>query len=203
MSSILVVCTGNICRSPIAEGFLRDAFTARFGAGAVIVSSAGIAGLEGYPASEGSVISAAEHGSDISAHIARALTRPMLDADLIVGMASEHRSAVAEMAPEVAGESFTLKELVRLLEALDPATPSTDPGSFAHRVDRAEALRRSGYPRNLQDESVVDPIGLPLSMYRAVASELDEWTRRLVVGLYGPQDTMVADDADHTRGAVG
>jgi protein-tyrosine phosphatase len=203
MTSILVVCTGNICRSPIAEGFLRDAFVARFGDGVLAVSSAGIAGLEGSPASEGSVISAAEHGSDITDHHARMLTHDMLDTDLVVGMASEHRDAVVEMAPEVAGRAFTLKELVRLLGAMEPVAPAGGPDSLADRVASAESLRRSGFPRNHQDESVVDPIGLPLSAYRAVASELDEWTRRLDIGLYGAQDARIADEDDRTRGAVG
>ena len=110
------------------------------------------------------------------------LTRDMLEADLVVGMASEHRDAVASMAPEAAGRSFTLKELVRLLEAMEPAPPGAAATGLADRVAGAAALRRSGFPRNLHDDSVVDPIGLPLSTYRAVASELDEWTRRLVVG---------------------
>ena len=203
MTSILVVCTGNICRSPIAEGFLRDAFSARFGPGAPTVSSAGIAGLEGSPPSEGSVIAAREHGSDIAGHRARMLSDDMLAADLVVGMATEHRDGAASIVPEAAGRSFTLKELVRLLEAMDPAAPDADPATLAGRVAGAHALRRSGFPRNLHDESVVDPIGLPLSTYRAVASELDEWTRRLVVGLYGAHDAVNADDDDRTRGAVG
>ena len=50
MTSILVVCTGNSCRSPIAEGLLRDALAARFGAEAPSVSSAGMWGVEGSSA---------------------------------------------------------------------------------------------------------------------------------------------------------
>ena len=63
MTSILVVCTGNICRSPIAEGMLREAMAARFGASAPTVSSAGTIGVEGSPATEESVTAAASEAS--------------------------------------------------------------------------------------------------------------------------------------------
>ena len=68
MTAILVVCTGNICRSPMAEGFLRDALLRRFGERTPVVSSAGTIGWTGSPASPESVIAAAERGSDIESH---------------------------------------------------------------------------------------------------------------------------------------
>ena len=60
MTSILVVCTGNICRSPIAEGMLRNAIAARFGEAAPDVSSAGTWGVEGAEATPDAVRAAAE-----------------------------------------------------------------------------------------------------------------------------------------------
>ena len=68
MTSILVVCTGNICRSPIAEGLLRDALAARFGAEAPSVSSAGMWGVEGSSATPEAVAAAVESGADIQTH---------------------------------------------------------------------------------------------------------------------------------------
>ena len=62
MTSILVVCTGNICRSPIAEGLLRDALVARFGAEAPTVASAGTWGVEGSAATAEAVTAASERG---------------------------------------------------------------------------------------------------------------------------------------------
>ena len=58
MASILVVCSGNICRSPIAEGFLRRAIGRRLGEGAPSVSSAGTIACDGNLPSEGRVTAA-------------------------------------------------------------------------------------------------------------------------------------------------
>src|SRR5512143_3066961 len=116
MASILVVCTGNVCRSPIAEGLLRHALLGRAGAAAPAVSSAGTAGWEGSAAMPESQLAARELGVDIGAHVARRLTADhVAGADLVVGMAGEHRETVSALGPDVAERTFTLKELVRLL----------------------------------------------------------------------------------------
>ena len=73
MTSILVVCTGNICRSPIAEGLLRDASAARFGDGAarrVLGRHERVGGLSRRCRNR--CIAAAERGVDIAGHVARA-----------------------------------------------------------------------------------------------------------------------------------
>jgi len=188
MTSILVVCTGNICRSPIAEGFLRDALIGRFAGRAPTVSSAGTMGWTGSPASPESVIAAMERGSDIEAHAARELNRRMIeDADLIVCMAGEHRDAVGAAVPAAAARTFTLKELVRLLDELPPAPLTDDPSTLAGRVAAAEEIRQTGGGRNPHDEDISDPLGLPLDTYRAIAWELDGWNARLVDGLFGTE----------------
>ena len=95
MTSILVICTGNICRSPISEGLLRDALERRFGAAAPSVSSAGTSGLEGSGAMPESVQAASELGIDIAGHVARRLTPAMAsEADLLLCMARDHRDTV-------------------------------------------------------------------------------------------------------------
>jgi protein-tyrosine phosphatase len=117
---------------------------------------------------------------DISRHVARRLEpRDVQEADVVIGMAAEHRDAVVRLVPEAAAKTFTLKELVRLLEAL----PSTAGPSFGERVTRADELRRSGFAGNPADEDVADPMGASLDVFRAVAWELDEWCRRLSPGL--------------------
>ena len=99
MTSILVICTGNICRSPISEGLLRDALERRFGAAAPGVSSAGTSGLEGSGAMPESVQAASELGIDIAGHVARRLTPAMAsEADLLLCMASDHRDVFAPLA---------------------------------------------------------------------------------------------------------
>jgi protein-tyrosine phosphatase len=195
MTSILVVCTGNICRSPMAEGFLRDDLEGRFGADAPTVASAGTSGLEGQAASAGSVRAAAERGSNIEAHRARRLTPEMLgEADLVLCMAGDHRSQVADLVPEVAARSFTLKELVRLLEAADDPDPARRDDALAGRVEAADALRAGGFAGNPLDEDIADPLGMPLESYRAIAWELEGWCARLTDGLFGASSVSAPEE---------
>src|SRR3990172_5051090 len=104
MASVLVVCTGNVCRSPIAEGLLRAALGERLGDQAPSVASAGTMGWEGSGADPWSVRAAAERGVDISTHRARGLwPAEAVGADLVLGMASEHADALSPLAP---GKTF-------------------------------------------------------------------------------------------------
>jgi protein-tyrosine phosphatase len=189
MSSILVVCTGNVCRSPIAEGMLRAGFAYRLGRDAPAVSSAGTMGWSGSAADPNSVEAAGERGIDISGHRARELSdRDVASATLILAMSGEHARAVVAHEPEAASRTFTLKEFVRLLESLPPASRF----DLASRVRAADELRSSGFAGNPDDEDVADPLGLPLDSFRAVAWELDEWTARLIDGLLGRAEAAVA-----------
>jgi protein-tyrosine-phosphatase len=193
MASILVVCTGNVCRSPIAEGMLRVAFASRLGADAPTVSSAGTMGWSGSAADPNSVEAAAERGIDISEHRARELTtRDVASAILILGVSGEHAAAVVAQDPDAAPRTFALKELVRLLEALRPAAGD----DLASRVAAADTLRSSGFAGNRDDQDVADPLGMPLDSFRAVAWELDEWVARLVDGLLDRAEAGVVSRAD-------
>ena len=198
MACILVVCTGNVCRSPIAEGMLREALTGRFGDRAPVVTSAGTAGWEGSAAMPESVVAAAERGVDISGHVARRLLPGHVrDADLVLAMAVEHREAAAALVPDAVPRAFTLKELVRLLEALSPSPDEETPDArLVGRVAEADALRSSGFRGNEHDEDVADPLGLPAESYRAIAWELDGWCERLANGLFGRTPARSAPGAE-------
>src|SRR4030042_1375104 len=107
MAFILVVCTGNVCRSPIAEGMLRAALEARLGDEAPMGASAGTAGWGGWGRMPEAVAAAAEHGVDISGHAARRLEPEHVGAaDLVIGMAAEHRDHVAHAMPEAVGRAL-------------------------------------------------------------------------------------------------
>ncbi len=87
---VLLVCTGNVCRSPMAEAIARRLLEAR-GTTGVEVTSAGTAAWDGAPASEGAYLIALEHGLDLSAHRARQLTADhVAGADLVLGMSPHH-----------------------------------------------------------------------------------------------------------------
>jgi protein-tyrosine phosphatase len=198
MAAILVVCTGNVCRSPVTEGLLRDALARRFGDRAPSVSSVGTAGWEGSGATRESVIAASELGVDISGHRARRLApEHVRGTTLILAMAAEHREDVALLAPEAAGRTFTLKELVRLVEALPEPVAGADPShGLATRVEEADALRRNGFEGDRGDEDVADPLGMPLRTYRRVAGELEEWSARLEDGLFGRATARAAAEGE-------
>jgi protein-tyrosine-phosphatase len=96
----VLVCTGNICRSPLAEALLRAALKER-GVEGVDVSSAGTGAWDGAPASEGAYLVGLERGLDLSGHRARLLTREVVEqADLILTMARHHRARVQELGGE-------------------------------------------------------------------------------------------------------
>jgi protein-tyrosine phosphatase len=199
VAHVLVICTGNICRSPMAEAFLRSALERRFGGDAPTVDSAGTQGWAGSPAQAESIVAARERAADIERHVARRLTRDLIEgADLVLTMAGEHRDAVARSIPAAAGRSFTLKELVRLCEAL-PSAVDAAADALVRRVAEAEALRAGGFEGNPRDEDVADPLGQPQDTYRAVAWELDEWVHRLVDGLFGPQRAPASISGDEDR----
>ena len=95
---ILFVCTGNTCRSPMAEALLRRALESRGVAGQVTVASAGTGAWDGAPASEGAYLVGLEQDVDLSGHRARLLTRELVaSADLILVMSRHHSMRVAEL----------------------------------------------------------------------------------------------------------
>ncbi len=182
MTAVIVVCTGNVCRSPIAEGLVRRATEHREAGAPITVSSAGTAGWEGSPAMPEAVEAAAERGVDISGHVATRLRPGMaVSVDLVLCMAGEHRDLIASDEPEAADRTFTLKELVRLLE--DGSRAAATP---AARIAAAAAARTRAQGTPQPDEDIADPLGLPLDAYRAIAAELDDWIERLVSALFDP-----------------
>jgi len=103
-NNILVVCIGNICRSPMAEALLK----ARAPAG-VIIHSAGIGALVGEPADPASVKLMQQRGIDITAHRARQLSSAMLQqAELILVMEDGHQKHIHSLSPAARGKVHCL-----------------------------------------------------------------------------------------------
>jgi protein-tyrosine-phosphatase len=94
--TVLVVCTANICRSPMAAGLLRHALAAQpEPLKSLRIVSAGVAGRKGEPVSENSVIALRKTGIDISSHVSRPLTQEMLDeARAVICMTESHRAMI-------------------------------------------------------------------------------------------------------------
>lgn len=97
---ILFVCTGNTCRSPMAEGLLRSALAAK-ALEQVTVASAGSGAWDGAPVTEATHLVGLEQGLDLSEHRARLLTRDLVrSADLILVMSGHHLARVSELGGE-------------------------------------------------------------------------------------------------------
>ena len=95
--NLLFVCTGNTCRSPLAEAIARREVAER-GWSHVAVASAGVAAVAGVTASEGAIETATEQAIDLAAHRTQPLTPTLIEwADLILAMSASHMAAVAEL----------------------------------------------------------------------------------------------------------
>lgn len=109
MDNIIFICTGNTCRSPMAEGLFR-AHGGEEKTG-LAPASAGLFAQDGIPASENAVTAAKELGADISAHRSRMLTHEMAkNARYLVCMTGAHYDRVCELFPDCADKVFTLTQ---------------------------------------------------------------------------------------------
>jgi protein-tyrosine-phosphatase len=140
MPKVLFVCTGNICRSPMAEGLLKK-MRSDFS-----VSSAGVSSMDGWNAMPEAVDVMQGHGVDISNHRARQVTEEMVrDADLVLAMARHHREMLKNMFPESEEKIFTLKEYAGIgTDIEDPYGSSKD---FYEVIaeEIAEALKKTNF----------------------------------------------------------
>lgn len=179
---ILVVCTGNICRSPAAERLLRCELTRLGRPHKVSVESAGVAAVVGNPIQQQMAGLLRADGVDVDDFEARSLTQRMIaGADLILAADRNHREAVVRLTPAALRRTFVLKEFVRL--ALQ-VTASGRPAPITERlhwlVREAPMVRgRNPVPEGADD--IVDPFGQTVEDYRAAYDDL----RRTVTALVG------------------
>ena len=107
MDKIIFICTGNTCRSPMAEGLFR-AHGGEEKTG-LTAASAGLFTQDGMPASQNAIAAAAERGADITAHRSRMLTAEMAHAArYLVCMTGAHYDRLCELFPDCADKVFTL-----------------------------------------------------------------------------------------------
>ncbi len=144
---ILVVCTGNLCRSPMAAAFLRARLAcdeARLG---WRVDSAGIWVTESRPASPYAIAEMAQRGLDLSTHRSRPVTREAIaEADLILVMETHQAEALKAAFPACAPRIRLLSEMIgERFDVSDPYGGSRE--EYAVIADQLEALIAAGYGR--------------------------------------------------------
>ncbi len=128
MKTVLFVCTGNVCRSPMAEGLFEHAVRGR---GAYRVLSAGVGAVDGQPASEYAVRALRELGLDISPHRSRHLTADVVaQANYIFGMTHSHVDAIMLLYPQAAEKTFLLREFDETLDAFENDISDPIGGSY-------------------------------------------------------------------------
>ena len=178
----LMVCTGNICRSPMAERLAVAGLAQRLGHSAAHfqVESAGTYGLVDHGIEPYAAEVLAALGGDGAGFRARRLDSHLVSsADLITTATLEHRAAAVSLHPRAASRTFTIRELARLLGAVDLDTlPADDPVERARAMVAAAASRR-GYvaaPKAGGDD-ISDPYGGPREAYQRCGAVLVEALR--------------------------
>lgn len=176
------VCTGNRFRSPLAAALL----TAEIGELPVRVCSLGVLELGPAPALPEAIELAETFGLDVSGHRARDLAQLDLEPfDLVVGFERMHvRAAVVDGLARIE-RTFTLPELVELLESLPHPPSGSDPLDQAgKRVAQAHELRPQGF-RTRPVAEIADPLGRSAQEQRRTAHELQTLVERLAKLLFG------------------
>lgn len=186
-AEVMVVCTANICRSPLMMAMLDREGRRRCGTDApLVVSSSGVQGLTGEPVAAMSGVEAERRRLDLSEHRARVTDEGMLwRSDLVITMSERQRRMVVRLLPDAAPYTFTLRELARVLGAL---TRIDDDLALRARVrsvvDLAHAAR-AHVPRPDGPEDVRDPYGGPPAGYERMAAQLDELVDSVAPQLFG------------------
>jgi protein-tyrosine phosphatase len=157
---VLVVCTGNLCRSPIIETLLAAAVPS------TTVRSAGTSAPQGRPWHPLALAVLAEAGHEVSGQARRLRAVDVKGARLVLTAAGLHRGRVVQLDPAAEQRCFTLLEAARLLR-LAPASPGIGPDALAQHL--AAAL--GDHPLE-HDDDLPDPIAGTIDDFRTCRTQV-------------------------------
>ena len=162
MTTILAVCTGNICRSPVLAHLLEDRTDET-----VTVSSAGIRARAGDPIAPGMANLLQPRGIDSSRFVAQQLTPEMIrSTDIVVTMTRAQRGAVVRAVPESVRRTFTLLELAHVLSTSRGPRGATDDAARWAQIPDLVSLERQHHTGRTRELDVEDPWGRGDKAYR-------------------------------------
>lgn len=184
--TILFVCTGNTCRSPLAEGMLR-VMAKRRGID-VEVRSAGVAAVDGASVSRQSLDILRQKGVK-EAFSSSSLSKPVVDrAALILTMTTDHKRAVIQRYPQAVDKTFTLKEyvendpaaLANIREREQLSTELEVKKALSQPITESERTRIAQLEREMPNQDIDDPFGGTAADYKRCADDIEACLEKLL-----------------------
>ena len=181
---VLIVCTGNVCRSPYIERLLAHELA---GTG-ITVSSAGTGALVGDPVDASSASRISRAGGEADGFAARQVTRDIVaSSDLVISATREHLSQVVPLHPRALRYSFALHDLGDLLAEVSEEDILAAPGGNRVAKVAAAAITKRGIvnPRLPEESGIVDPFRRDAAVFDQMVDEVAQSLPAVAVALRG------------------
>ena len=181
--TILLVCSGNICRSPIAQQLFRARFAEAGVAESFQILSAGTIAARGHAMTDEAQEMSRRYGGRPDGHLSTPLSEKLVTrSQLVLTATREHRAAVASLLPRASRYAFTLNQFARLAASVEPG----ELDAIANPIDRVAAIAaRRGFapPAQPEDDDIVDPYLESIEVYESAAAAIDADTRAISAAL--------------------